>query len=85
MRRRIAVVGDKLEHGGEILPYSGRGFTIGDAAHQVALIGGSAYCEACRSAGTIAKAGGPRRIEFMGETAADGDVVLCDCAAPPRI
>lgn len=85
MQRRIAVVGDKLEYGGEILPYSGRAFTMGNAGHQAALIGGAAYCEACQSTGTIAKAGGPRRLEFMGETAANGDVVLCDCATPPRI
>jgi hypothetical protein len=85
MRRRIAVVGDKLERGGEILPYDGRGFTFGDAGRQVALIGGFAYCEACKSTGTIAKSGGPRRIRFMGETAADGDVVLCNCATPPSI
>jgi hypothetical protein len=85
MRRRIAVVGDKLERGGEILPYDGRGFTFGDARRQVALIGGIAYCEACKSTGAIAKAGGPRRIQFMGETAADGDIVLCNCATPPRI
>jgi len=50
MRRRIAVVGDKLEHGGEILPYRGRVFTMG-AGYQAALIGGYAYCEACKSTG----------------------------------
>lgn len=86
MMRRIAVVGDRLERGGEILPYNGPIFTLGDdASRQVALIGGEAYCEACKSTGVIAKAGGPRRIEFMGETAADGDIVLCHCATPPRI
>lgn len=85
MMRRIAVVGDKLETGGEILPYSGPGFTIGDAGHQVALIGGTAWCEACKSTGVIAKAGGPRRIDFMGETAADRDIVLCKCPTPPQI
>jgi hypothetical protein len=85
MMRRIAVVGDSLERGGEILPYAGPVFTIGDAGRQVALIGGAAYCEACKSAGTIAKAGGPRRIDFMGETAADRDIVLCKCPSPPHI
>lgn len=85
MMRRIAVVGDSLERGGRILPYVGPVFTIGDAGRQVALIGGSAYCEACKSTGMIAKAGGPRRIDFMGETAADGDIVLCGCPTPPRI
>ncbi len=84
MMRRIAVVGDKLETGGEILPYSGPVFTIG-AGHQVALIGGTAWCEACKSTGVIAKAGGPRRIGFMGETAADRDVVVCNCPTPPHI
>lgn len=83
--RRIAVVGDKLKGGGRILPYSGAVFTIGDAGHQVALIGGIAYCEVCKSTGVIAKAGGPKRIAFMGETAADGDIVLCKCSIPPHI
>lgn len=85
MMRRIAVVGDKLETGGEVLPYSGPVFTIGDAGHQVALIGGTAWCEACKSTGVIAKAGGPRRIEFMGETGVDRDIVLCKCSTPPKI
>lgn len=85
MMRRIAVVGDKLETGGEVLPYSGQVFSIGNAGHRVALIGGTAWCEACKSTGVIAKAGGPRRIDFMGETAADRDVVLCKCPTPPRI
>lgn len=85
MMRRIAVVGENLERGGRILPYSGPVFSIGDAGHQVALIGGSASCEACKNIGMIAKAGGPRRINFMGETAADDDVVLCSCPKPPRI
>jgi len=83
--RRIAVVGDALGGGGKILPYSGRTCTFGDAGHQAALIGGQAYCEACKSVGTIAKAGGPRRMNFMGEVALDGDLVLCKCPAPQRI
>jgi hypothetical protein len=85
MMRRIAVVGDKLETGGEILPYSGPIFTMGNSGHQVALIGGIAWCEACKSTGVIAKAGGPRRMDFMGETAADRDVVICKCPTPPQI
>jgi hypothetical protein len=85
MMRRIAVVGDKLETGGEILSYSGPVFTIGDAGHQVALSGGTAWCEACKCTGVIAKAGGLRRVDFMGETAADRDIVLCKCSTPPQI
>lgn len=85
MRRRIAVVGDQLSTGGQILHYEGSICTWGDGGHQVALIGGAAYCEQCKSIGIIAKTGGSRRINFMGETAADGDIVLCNCATPPRI
>ena len=85
MMRRIAVVGDRLEYGGEILPYAGPVFTVGNAGRQVALIGGQAYCEACKSIGIIAKTGGPRRLNFMGETAADRDVVVCNCPTPPQI
>lgn len=83
MLRRIAVVGDQLSTGGRIEQYEGPMCTW--EGHQVVLIGGAAYCEGCKSLGVIAKAGGPRRIDFMGETAADGDVVLCNCATPPRI
>lgn len=85
MLRRIAVVGDSLEHGGQILPYVGPVFAMGEAGRQVALVGGQAYCAACKRTGVIAKTGGPRRLDFMGETAADGDVVLCGCSTPPRI
>ncbi|CAM2173745.1 PAAR domain-containing protein [Paraburkholderia sacchari] len=83
MLRRLAVVGDQLDTGGQIESYSGPSFFW--HGHQVALIGGSAYCTTCKSAGQIAKTGGPRRIEFMGEAAADGDIVLCKCSRPPRI
>ncbi|MGR4867800.1 PAAR domain-containing protein [Variovorax sp. LARHSF232] len=85
MMRRFAAVGDALQNGGTIQPYSGPSFTFGEARHQAALIGGQAYCEACKSTGRIAKAGGPRRMNFMGEVALDGDVVLCRCARPQRI
>ncbi|MGT2510820.1 hypothetical protein [Cupriavidus basilensis] len=85
MKRRIACVNDELEDGGRILPSPGRGCTFGDPARQTAMIGGQAYCEACKSTGTIAKAGGPRRMQFMGEIALDGDIVLCRCPMPPRI
>ncbi|MBN3828017.1 PAAR domain-containing protein [Burkholderia sp. Ac-20384] len=85
MMRRIAVAGDELETGGRILAYAGPTFTFGNADHQAALIGGLAFCDACQSTGPIAKVGGLRRIEFMGEVAVDGDVVLCKCPTPPRI
>lgn len=85
MTRRIAVVADKLEPGGEVLPCSGPVITIGDAGHQAALIGGTAWCETRKSTGVIAKVGGPRHIDFMGETAADSDIVLCRCPTLPQI
>jgi hypothetical protein len=85
MMRRFAAVGDALQNGGAIQPYSGPSFTFGEAKHQAALIGGQAYCEACKSTGRIAKAGGPRRMKFMGEVALAGDVVLCKCPRPPRV
>jgi|SRR5579863_339648 len=84
MNRRLACVGDMLENGGEVLPYSGGVCHFGNS-NQAALIGGQAYCDACKSVGTIAKAGGPRRLCFMGEVALDGDVVLCKCSTPMRI
>ena len=84
MMRRIAVVGDTLERGGEILPYSAP-VCIWDG-HQAAKIGGEAFCTACKTIGVIAKAGGPGRLNFdAGEVALDGDIVLCGCATPPRI
>jgi hypothetical protein len=83
MERRIAVVGDHLSSGGYILPAEGSPFTFME--HQVALIGGQAFCAACKSNGVIAKAGGPYRMEFIAEVALDGDIVLCKCDQPPKI
>ncbi|RQR27903.1 PAAR domain-containing protein [Burkholderia sp. Bp9143] len=83
MKRRIAVVGDGLSSGGTVTAYDGPPFVV--HGHQAALIEGSAFCTACQSVGTIAKAGGPYRIKFRGEVALDNDVVICGCATPPRI
>jgi len=83
MNRRIAVVGDSLSSGGTIQPYSGPPFLV--HGHQAALIGGSAFCDACKSTGAIAKAGGPYRLKFQGEVALDQDIVLCGCSTPPHI
>ncbi|ASD83271.1 PAAR domain-containing protein [Burkholderia gladioli] len=83
MRRKIAVAGDALSSGGTISTYKASRCTFD--GHQVALIGGEAFCTACRCTGIIAKAGGPYRLFFMGETTLDGDVVRCQCPVPPRI
>ncbi|WP_084162366.1 PAAR domain-containing protein [Paraburkholderia bannensis] len=85
MMRRIAVVGDELSTGGRIVSYEGPMCIWGDSGRQAALIGGEAWCEKCKGAGRIAKAGGPRRIQFMGEIALGGDIVLCNCPTPPHI
>ena len=79
MRRRIAVVGDELTGGGQILDYSQRyGFTFHD--HKAALLGGEAFCTTCKSTGIIAKDGEAYRLDYDGtENALDGDIVLCAC------
>ncbi|MEK6347224.1 MAG: PAAR domain-containing protein [Burkholderia sp.] len=88
MRRRIAVVGDRLSNGGQVLPAvnpnAARTTFMG---HPVALIGEKAFCNVCRTAGFIAKTGGPYRINFFGKTgiALDGDIVICGCPTHPRI
>jgi hypothetical protein len=84
MMRRTLVVGDPPICGGRVLPYVGAlSSTI--HGHQVALIGGRAYCEGCHSVGIIAKAGGPRREGFISEVALAGDVVVCHCPRPQPI
>lgn len=84
MMRKTLVVGDPPVCGGQVLPYAGAPtFTI--HGHQVALIGGRAYCEGCNSVGILAKAGGPRRARFISEIALEGDVVMCRCTAPQPI
>ena len=81
MMRRTIVVGDAPVCGGSVLPYKAMlNSTI--HGHQVALIGGRVYCEGCHSVGIIAKAGGPRRVEFISEEALEGDVVVCHCPKP---
>ncbi|MFM0139478.1 PAAR domain-containing protein [Caballeronia grimmiae] len=82
--RRIAVVGDRLSNGGEVCSYQGPEFLI--HGHQAALIGGAAYCPACKTTGYIVKDGGPRRMDFfVSEIAAHDDVVVCGCPEHPRI
>lgn len=80
MMRKILVVGDPPASGGRVLPYDGPMFDL--YGHRVALIGGRAYCEGCNSVGIIAKAGGPRRPQFISEAALEGDVVVCHCPVP---
>ncbi|MBN3857789.1 PAAR domain-containing protein [Paraburkholderia sp. Ac-20340] len=85
MRRRIAVVGDKLSSGGYVLNYTPL-INVTFYGHLAALIGGDAYCEVCRSTGAIAKSGGPSRRNLQErEIALDGDEVRCKCASPPHI
>jgi len=83
MDRKILVVGDPPAPGGRVLPYDGPMLDM--HGHQVALIGGRAYCEGCNSVGIIAKAGGPRRPQFISEAALEGDVVVCHCPVPQPI
>ncbi|MCA8501270.1 PAAR domain-containing protein [Burkholderia multivorans] len=83
MNRRIAVVGDHLSSGGTIAPYGGPRLLV--HGHQAALIGGQAFCAACKTTGIIAKAGGPYRLRFQGEVALEHDIVLCGCSTPPSI
>jgi uncharacterized Zn-binding protein involved in type VI secretion len=80
MMRKILVVGDPPAPGGRVLPYGGPMLDL--HGHRVALIGGRAYCEGCNSVGIIAKAGGPRRPQFISEAALEGDVVVCHCPVP---
>jgi uncharacterized Zn-binding protein involved in type VI secretion len=83
MLRKLIVVGDAPATGGHVLPYEGQQYTVQN--HQVALIGGSVYCEGCNSVGLIAKAGGPRRMQFISEIALEGDVIQCHCPTPPPL
>jgi hypothetical protein len=83
--RKIVVVGDKTTTSGTILPNANSTFSVGDSGHKVALIGGQATCLACKGVGTIAKAGGPRRMNFMGEVALEDDIVICGCPIHPKL
>jgi hypothetical protein len=83
MERKILVVGDPPASGGRVLPYDGPMLDL--HGHQVALIGGRAYCAGCNSVGIIAKAGGPRRPQFISEAALEGDVVVCHCPVPQPV
>lgn len=81
MQRRELVVGDPPAGGGRILPFVPP-FSVKIMDHQVAIIGGRVYCEACGSVGVIAKAGGPRRRGYITEVALEGDVCVCQCPEP---
>jgi hypothetical protein len=81
MQRRELVVGDPPAGGGRMLPFVPP-FSVKIMDHQVAIIGGRVYCEACGSVGVIAKAGGPRRRGYITEVALEGDVCVCQCPEP---
>ncbi|WP_175948056.1 PAAR domain-containing protein [Burkholderia pyrrocinia] len=85
MMRRFLCIGDQPETGGSIDPDSNR-TTMNFYGHAAAMIGARAYCNACKSTGVIAKAGGPSRFgNCGGEIALDGDILLCKCPTPPRM
>jgi uncharacterized Zn-binding protein involved in type VI secretion len=78
MMRLLLCVGDEPQTGGYTVNSNTRPFGV--SGHPVAIIGGNAYCNACKSMGLIAKAGGPRRINHTPhEIALDGDILLCKC------
>jgi hypothetical protein len=85
MMRLALCVGDRPETGGYIEPMT-VGVPSSIMGHAVAFIGGAAFCNACRTVGVIAKAGGPRRRKHCGtEIALDGDILLCKCPPSPRV
>jgi uncharacterized Zn-binding protein involved in type VI secretion len=84
MMRLLLCVGDEPQTGGYTVNSETRPFGV--SGHPAAIIGGHAYCNACKSMGVIAKAGGPRRINHTPhEIALDGDILLCKCPEPPRM
>jgi uncharacterized Zn-binding protein involved in type VI secretion len=84
MMRLLLCIGDQPATGGAIESSGGTNFSI--MGHKVALIGALVHCNACKSSGPIAKAGGPRRPWHRGvEVAHEGDIVLCKCGTPPRM
>jgi hypothetical protein len=84
MMRLLLCVGDEPQTGGYTVNSNTRPFGV--SGHPAAIIGGHAYCNACKSMGLIAKAGGPRRINHTPhEIALDGDILLCKCPEPPRM
>lgn len=83
MLRKVVVVGDPPSSGGAVLPNNCRS-SINDVAK--AWIGGKVWCEACKSEGLIAKAGGPYRpMAYGGEEVLEGDLVLCQCPVAPKL
>jgi len=85
MLRLILCLGDQPETGGHIEPLKVPfPFTI--MSHPAAYIGQTAFCNACKSSGVIAKSGGPYRSTHGGrEVALDRDVLRCQCPSPPPI
>jgi len=85
MQRLVLCVGDPPSTGGYIQPVSvAYPHTI--MGHQAAYIGQGAFCNACKSSGVIAKAGGPYRSTHNGkEVALDRDILVCGCPTPPPL
>jgi hypothetical protein len=84
--RNWLCVGDPPVTGGAVLSYT-TDCPVFEHGILVALVGGAVYCDACKTTGIIAKAGGPERFGFMTKTgiALDGDLCVCNCHPPPPI
>ena len=84
MMRKWLLVGDAPAGGGKVLEHSDFAPCVDNRS--AALIGGKAYCDKCKSIGTIAKFGGPYRHKTdKKECALENDILLCNCPAPPKI
>jgi len=83
MMRKVVLVGDPPSTGGFVLPNDCRS-SVNDVPK--AWVGGKVWCEACKSEGVIAKAGGPYRpMAYGGEEVLEGDLVLCQCPVAPKL
>ncbi|RFO95963.1 hypothetical protein DIC66_16185 [Rhodoferax lacus] len=84
MERKAVLVGDPPSSGGAVMPGAFTQATVKGVPY--ATIGGAVHCVACKSIGTIAKAGGPYRLPMYGfEMALENDIVLCKCQVPPKL
>lgn len=84
MERKAILVGDPPSGGGAVMPGGLTQATVRGVPY--ATIGGAVKCSACRSIGTIAKAGGPYRVQMYGfEIALENDIVLCKCPVAPTL
>ncbi|WP_334035918.1 PAAR domain-containing protein [Burkholderia cepacia] len=83
MSRKFILKGDTTDHGGVVLDGIANSSFDG---RELAYLGASVFCAACKSPGAIVSDGGERTMTVMGKVVAlEHDLCQCLCTPQPKL